>query len=111
MSLSAIHTPKVLVQSGVGDERELQRHGITVEQHLPGVGRNLQDQKNVVRNSMIPYRHQTGTAKRGRASMSIGDGDLMVIGELAAESILQAQSLQATVSAKIGVMPKVPVHA
>jgi choline dehydrogenase len=43
LSLGAIHTPKVLMQSGVGDHAELQRFGIPVVQHLPGVGRNLQD--------------------------------------------------------------------
>jgi choline dehydrogenase-like flavoprotein len=43
LSLGAIHTPKVLMQSGVGDETELQRVGVTVRQDLPGVGRNLQD--------------------------------------------------------------------
>jgi len=43
LSLGAIHTPKILMQSGVGDERELQRWGIPVVQHLPGVGQNYQD--------------------------------------------------------------------
>jgi choline dehydrogenase len=43
LSLGAMHTPKVLMQSGVGDERELQHFGIPVVQHLPGVGRGLQD--------------------------------------------------------------------
>jgi choline dehydrogenase len=43
LSLGAIHTPKVLMQSGVGDDEELRRVGIPVVQHLPGVGRNLQD--------------------------------------------------------------------
>lgn len=43
LSLGAIHTPKVLMQSGVGDEDELRRAGVTVRQHLPGVGRNFQD--------------------------------------------------------------------
>jgi choline dehydrogenase len=43
LSLGAIHTPKVLMQSGVGDRSELQRHGIPMVQHLPGVGQNLQD--------------------------------------------------------------------
>jgi choline dehydrogenase len=43
LSLGAIHTPKVLMQSGIGDQAELQRHGIPVVQHLPGVGKNLQD--------------------------------------------------------------------
>jgi choline dehydrogenase len=43
LSLGAIHTPKVLMQSGIGEETELQRFGIPVVQHLPGVGQNFQD--------------------------------------------------------------------
>src|SRR5215472_6459694 len=43
MSLGAINTPKVLMQSGIGDETELRRFGIPVVQHLPGVGRGFQD--------------------------------------------------------------------
>ncbi|GAA1325566.1 GMC family oxidoreductase [Pseudonocardia xinjiangensis] len=43
LSLGAINTPKVLMQSGIGPEDELRRHGIPVVQHLPGVGRNHQD--------------------------------------------------------------------
>ncbi len=43
LSLGAINTPKVLMQSGIGPEDELRRHGIKVIQHLPGVGQNLQD--------------------------------------------------------------------
>jgi choline dehydrogenase len=43
LSLGAIHTPKVLMQSGIGDAEELRKFGIDVVQHLPGVGRNLQD--------------------------------------------------------------------
>jgi choline dehydrogenase len=43
LSLGAIHTPKLLMQSGIGDEAELKRLGIPVVQHLPGVGRNFQD--------------------------------------------------------------------
>ena len=43
LSLGAMHTPKVLMQSGIGDQDELQRLGIPVVQHLPGVGQNFQD--------------------------------------------------------------------
>jgi choline dehydrogenase len=43
LSLGSIHTPKVLMQSGVGDESELRRWGVPVVQHLPGVGENYQD--------------------------------------------------------------------
>lgn len=43
LCLGAINTPKVLMLSGIGDERELERHDIACAQHLPGVGRNFQD--------------------------------------------------------------------
>jgi choline dehydrogenase len=43
LSLGTVHTPKVLMHSGVGDEKELRRVGIAVRQHLPGVGRNYHD--------------------------------------------------------------------
>src|SRR5690606_37593451 len=43
LSLGAVHTPKVLMQSGIGPKEELQAHGIPVVQNLPGVGRNHQD--------------------------------------------------------------------
>jgi choline dehydrogenase len=43
LSLGAMHTPKVLMHSGIGDQAELQRLGIPLVQHLPGVGHNVQD--------------------------------------------------------------------
>jgi len=43
LSLGAIHTPKVLMQSGIGDQAELRRFGIPLVQHLPGVGRGFHD--------------------------------------------------------------------
>jgi choline dehydrogenase len=43
LSLGAIQTPKILMQSGIGDAGDLRHFGIDVVQHLPGVGRNLQE--------------------------------------------------------------------
>jgi choline dehydrogenase len=43
LSLGTIHTPKLLMQSGIGDDAELTRVDIPVLQALPGVGRNLHD--------------------------------------------------------------------
>jgi choline dehydrogenase len=64
LSLGAIHTPKVLMQSGVGDQSELRRHGIRVVQHLPGVGRNLQDHPGFAcvweTRRPIPWRNSGG---------------------------------------------------
>jgi choline dehydrogenase len=47
LSLGAINTPKVLMQSGIGNNSELQRFGIPVVQHLPGVGQNYQDHPRI----------------------------------------------------------------
>ena len=43
VSQGAIQTPKLLMQSGIGDQKELAELGISIQQHLPGVGRNLHD--------------------------------------------------------------------
>lgn len=43
LSLGAVNTPKLLMQSGIGPEAELARHGIPLVQDLPGIGRNHQD--------------------------------------------------------------------
>jgi choline dehydrogenase len=43
LSLGAIHTPKVLMHSGIGDAQMLASVGIPLVQHLPGVGANFQD--------------------------------------------------------------------
>jgi choline dehydrogenase-like flavoprotein len=43
LALGAMHTPKILMLSGIGDERSLRPLGIPVVAHLPGVGQNLQD--------------------------------------------------------------------
>ena len=43
LSAGSIGSPQILQLSGLGPADLLQRHGIAVRQHLPGVGENLQD--------------------------------------------------------------------
>lgn len=43
LSAGAIHTPGVLVRSGVGDKSELDRLGVEKVAEVPGVGANLSD--------------------------------------------------------------------
>lgn len=43
LSLGAINTPKVLMQSGIGPSEHLADNDIACIQHLPGVGQNFQD--------------------------------------------------------------------
>jgi len=65
LSLGAINTPKVLMQSGIGDELELKRLGIPVVQHLPGVGRNFQDHWMV---ASCMWEYEQPLAPRSNAS-------------------------------------------
>ena len=66
LSLGAMHTPKVLMLSGIGDEEELQRLGIPVVQHLPGVGQNFQDHFGIgcvwEYQQPLPLRNNAGEA-------------------------------------------------
>lgn len=43
LSAGAIHSPQLLLLSGIGDPKHLQKHGIECKVDLPGVGKNLQD--------------------------------------------------------------------
>nr|WP_136250979.1 choline dehydrogenase [Ningiella ruwaisensis] len=43
LSAGAIQSPHILMLSGVGDAKELVKHNIDSIQHLPGVGKNLQE--------------------------------------------------------------------
>lgn len=43
LSAGAFNSPQLLLLSGIGDEVALRKLGISVQKHLPGVGKNLQD--------------------------------------------------------------------
>ena len=43
LAAGAIHSPKLLMLSGIGDANALRSLGIDVVENLPGVGENLQD--------------------------------------------------------------------
>lgn len=47
VSLGAVNTPKLLMQSGIGDADELRRFGIPVVADLAGVGRNYQNHPRI----------------------------------------------------------------
>ncbi len=43
LSAGAFNSPQILLLSGIGPKKELQKHGLQVHHHLSGVGKNLQD--------------------------------------------------------------------
>ena len=71
LSLGAMHTPKVLMLSGIGDQDELRRLGIPVVQHLPGVGQNFQvlvlDVSGSINNRSRPATMEARQRTSGRA--------------------------------------------
>ena len=48
LSGGAVNSPQLLLLSGIGDSKELAKHGIPLVHHLPEVGQNLADRKSVV---------------------------------------------------------------
>lgn len=48
LAAGAISSPHLLLLSGIGDQRELHKHGIVCYHHLPGVGKNFHDHPDYV---------------------------------------------------------------
>jgi choline dehydrogenase len=65
VALGAINTPKLLMQSGLGDADELRGMGIPVVAHLPGVGREFQDHPRIdcVWESPDPVEQRNNSAE------------------------------------------------
>ena len=57
LSAGSFVSPHLLMLSGIGDARELEKHGIPVVHDLPGVGKNLQDHLDVT----LEFRAKTTT--------------------------------------------------
>jgi choline dehydrogenase len=65
----AYNSPQLLMLSGIGPQEELQKHGIPVRHHLPGVGTNLQDRYEV---GVVNRMNQDWEVLKG-AQYSAGD--------------------------------------
>lgn len=48
LSAGAMHSPQILMLSGIGDEKELFEQRIETIQHLPGVGKNFHDHPDFI---------------------------------------------------------------
>jgi choline dehydrogenase len=83
LSLGAIHTPKVLMQSGIGDEAELSHFGIPVIQHLPGVGLGFQDHPGVCSlwecSDSLPTRPAPEAVIYGKSATGLGSPDFQIL--------------------------------
>jgi len=66
LSLGAVNTPKVLMQSGIEPADELARHGIRTIQPLPGVGEIIKTMSRSGASSRRSRRFQSGKEDRRR---------------------------------------------
>lgn len=85
LSLGAIQTPKLLMQSGVGDKSALERHRISVVQHLPGVGQNYQDHVAMdvcweYREALEPRNTMCEAVIFARSDSSLSSPDIQGVG-------------------------------
>ncbi|HKB55675.1 MAG TPA: GMC oxidoreductase, partial [Ramlibacter sp.] len=55
LSAGALHSPQLLMLSGIGPAPQLQAHGIAVAHDLPGVGCNLHDHPDVIQIVEAPH--------------------------------------------------------
>jgi choline dehydrogenase len=83
LCLGAINTPKVLMQSGIGDQHELRRLGIPVVQHLPGVGQNFQDHVAIgcvweYQRPLVPRNNAAEATLFWKSSPALDTPDLQV---------------------------------
>jgi choline dehydrogenase len=83
LSLGAMHTPKLLMQSGIGDREELDRYGIAPVQHLPGVGKNFQDHVMIscvweYQQPLAPRNNMGEAIFHWKSSPGLDTPDLMV---------------------------------
>lgn len=90
----AYHSPQLLQLSGVGHGDELKKHGIPVQKHLAGVGKNLQDHMVYFAMYNSSYKNSLDTAenfpkiisnlykylvhKKGPFSSNLGEGGAFV---------------------------------
>jgi choline dehydrogenase len=77
LAAGSIHSPKILMLSGVGEAKTLRNFGIDVVANLPGVGENLQD--HVLLSGVVfkykgkmPERPAGGNAVEAEAFLSSG---------------------------------------
>ncbi|KVM87410.1 GMC family oxidoreductase [Burkholderia stagnalis] len=69
LAAGAFQTPQLLMLSGVGPMHELARFGIQTVQHLPGVGRNLQDHPDFIFGYRTRSVDTMGVSLRGSLRM------------------------------------------
>lgn len=115
LSCGAINTPRVLLQSGIGDPSDLRRFGIDVVQSLPAVGKNLHDHVAFgfiweKTKEPMPFMPRSETACFWQTESGLDAPNMFtyaIQGSYASPEILQAAKLPAdTWSMFVGMRPR-----
>lgn len=69
LAAGAIGSPQILMASGIGDRAELEACGVSVVQHAPEVGRNLQDHIDVLVTTRSSSAKSLGVSMRSLPSL------------------------------------------
>lgn len=64
LSAGAVHSPTILMRSGIGPASQLKRHGITPILDLPGVGSNLQDHPAITVSGYLDKKARPDRSER-----------------------------------------------
>jgi choline dehydrogenase len=105
VSTGSINTPRILMQSGIGNESDLKRLGVPVVQHLPGVGENLQD--HICFPSIFEYREPMEPRGNGSGATIYA----AVRSDSASPDVLMCQAEFPICSPEIAQRHAVPEHA
>src|SRR5690242_5033306 len=107
LTAGTIHSPKLLMLSGVGEAKALRSLGIDVVENLPGVGQNLQDHAIVSGvvfkyKGKMPDRPADSNAVEAEAYLSSGsssDTDINLV-------LIQLPNVTPEVAARFGAPPE-----
>jgi choline dehydrogenase len=89
LSAGAIHSPAILLRSGIGDAARLRALGIAVRHHLPAVGRGLMDHPILRATLRLKPEHQAQGADARHTNCCVtytsglgggGERDMILIG-------------------------------
>ncbi|MGI4812816.1 MAG: GMC family oxidoreductase, partial [Janthinobacterium lividum] len=70
VTAGSLHSPAILLRSGIGPGADLQELGIAVVKDLPGVGQNLQDHPSIAVSGYIERRARLDAAIRRHIHLS-----------------------------------------
>jgi choline dehydrogenase len=96
LSGGSINSPQTLMLSGLGDATHLEKQGIKVKQHMPGVGANLQDHLDLRIQVKCKKPVSWYPASKGFGKLSAGARWLLTGGGVCSTNLLDVAGYSST---------------